>query len=887
MDIRKTLALRGPNIWANFPVLEAWIDLGEHRTTSTSDVEGFADRLLTALPKLGEAVFAGEQATFAQRLQHGLNVAQVMECVMLHLQCLAGQPVNFGRTTQTSDPAVYKVAVEYIDEQVGRATLDVAKDLVSLTLLGLPYDAQAAVAKLRDLIHDVCLGPSTASIVRAATKRGVPYRRLNTGSLVQFGHGCKQRRILTAETDRTSAIAESVAQDKQLTRMLLKQVGVPVPEGEPVSSAEEAIEVAEDIGYPVVVKPQFGNHGRGVATNLQTREQVLAAYAAAIQEEDTIVVEKYAPGDDYRILVIGNRVVAAAKREPAKVIGDGVSTIMQLIEQVNKDPRRSDGHSTVLSQIKIDAVALNVLADQNLTPGSIPGAGQTVFIRRNANLSTGGTATDVTDLMHPNMAEQMIDAARVIGLDIAGVDVVCQDISRPLEEQHGVVVEVNAGPGLRMHLEPSAGKGRAVGEAIIDMMFATDEDARIPIVTVTGTNGKTTTTRMIANILSSSGKLVGFTCTDGIYIGNRRVDTGDCSGPKSATAVLMNPRVEAAVFETARGGILREGLAFDRCDVAVVTNIGEGDHLGIADIDTVEKLAHVKATVVRAVAATGSAVLNADDPLVAAMASECPGAIVYYAMHGETALLQQRRAEGGRVVFVRDNAIILAEGVHEFPLISLDRIPVTHAGRVGFQVYNVLAATAATWALGTPAEVIRVGLEAFSATMDKAPGRFNLLEVNGATVVVDYGHNPSALSAMLDALQHFPQERRIVVYSAAGDRRDVDIIRQGELLGQHFDEVILYEDQYMRGRNAGEISALFRQGIDAAGHRAKVVHEVQGWNNAAALAVKSLRPGDLVLIQADVVDESVNFVRELLAAGNLQAREIDPRTPDDKSRTRR
>jgi cyanophycin synthetase len=475
----------------------------------------------------------------------------------------------------------------------------------------------------------------------------------------------------------------------------------------------------------------------------------------------------------------------------------------------------------------------------------------------------------------------------VIGLDIAGIDIVCQDISRPLDEQRGVVVEVNAGPGLRMHLEPSAGKGRAVGEAIIEMMFADGDDARIPIVAVTGTNGKTTTTRMIANILSANGRQVGFTCTDGIYIGSRRVDAGDCSGPKSATAILLNPRVEAAVFETARGGMLREGLAFDRCDVAVVTNIGEGDHLGLNDIDTAEELADVKATIVRAVAPHGAAVLNADDPLVAAMAAQCSGQVVFYAMHGDHELLQVRRSEGGRVVFVRDNSIVLAEGVYEFPLISLERIPVTHAGKIGFQVYNVLAATAATWALGTPAEVIRVGLEAFSASLEKAPGRFNLLEIKGATVVVDYGHNPSALVAMLDALEHFPHQRRMVVYSAAGDRRDCDIIRQGELLGQQFDSVILYEDQYLRGRNSGEIIRLFRQGIEAAGHRVQEVQEVQGWRNAAAMALKELRPGDLLLIQADVVDESMDFVRELLATSS-EGREIAPRSPaDDNARTRR
>lgn len=887
MEIRKTLALRGPNIWANFPVIEAWVDLGEFKGTTSDRIDGFRERLLALLPKLSEATSAGQHGTFAERLERGLSLAHVLEQVMLHLQCEAGSSVGFGRSTETSEAGVYQVAVEYLDEQVGRATLTEARELVLSVVHGLSFDVEAATSKLRDLTYDVCLGPSTASIVRAATRRGIPYRRLNTGSLVQFGHGAKQRRILTAETDRTSAIAESVAQDKELTRQLLKSVGVPVPEGEPVGSVEEAIAAAEEIGYPVVVKPQYGNHGRGVAINLQTKEQVTSAYLVAREEESTIMVEKFAPGDDYRVLVIGTRVVAAAKREPAKVIGDGVSTIAQLIEQVNRDPRRSDGHSTVLSKIRIDAVALNVLADQNLTPGSIPAAGQTVLIRRNANLSTGGTATDVTDTMHPHVVEQAIDAARVIGLDIAGIDIVCQDLSRPLEEQGGVVVEVNAGPGLRMHLEPSAGKGRAVGEAIVEMMFATNEDARVPIVAVTGTNGKTTTTRMIANILAASGKMVGFTCTDGIYVGNRRVDTGDCSGPKSATAVLMNPRVEAAVLETARGGILREGLAFDRCDVAVVTNIGEGDHLGLNGIDTAEQLAHVKSTIVRAVATHGTAVLNADDPLTAAMAEHCPGATAFFALRGDQPLLQKRRGEGGRVVFVRDNSIILAEGVNEFPLISLDRIPVTHAGKISFQVYNTLAATAATWALGTPAEVIRVGLESFSANLDKAPGRFNLLEINGATVIVDYGHNPSALTAMLEAIAHFPHSRRTVVYSAAGDRRDTDIIRQGELLGQSFDSVILYEDQYLRGRNAGEISALFRQGIATAGHRAKEVHEVQGWRNAAAKALEALQPGDLLLVQADVVDESVAFIRELFASG-LAGREIDARTnTDDKSRTRR
>lgn len=865
MQFRKVLALRGPNYWANFSCLEAWVDLGEHKDISSEMMPGFNERLMGWLPTMIEhRCSVGERGGFFERLRRGTYLAHILEHVTLELQSLAGSEVGFGRARETSEEGVYKVAIEFTNETFARAALETGRHLVMAAVNSAEFDVAGEVQKLRAILHEVALGPSTASIVQAAARRNVPHHRLNTCSLVVLGHGAKQRRIVAAETDRTGAIAESIAQDKQLTRSLLTAVGVPVPEGQVVTSAEEAWEAAEEIGVPVVVKPQFGNHGRGVATNLFTREQVLAAYAAARVEEKEIVVEKFATGVDFRLLVVGNQLIAAARREPPCVTGNGHSTIAELVAQENRDPRRSDGHSTSLSFIKLDAIACAVLAEQGYNPDSIPVAGTVILCRRNANLSTGGTAADVTDEVHPSIAEQAVDAARVIGLDIAGIDVIAQDIRRPLAEQGGVVVEVNAGPGLRMHLQPSHGTAQPVGDAIAGMLFP-EGNGRIPIVAVTGVNGKTTTTRLIAHVLSVTGKTVGMTCTDGIYVGSRRIDAGDCSGPKSARNILLNPAVEAAVLETARGGILREGLAFDRCDVAVVTNIGEGDHLGLSDIDTLEKLARVKQVIVDVVAPSGAAVLNAADPLVAQMAAKCPGSVVFFALTSENPVIVEHRAKGGRAVFVRENSVILADGATAFPILSLERIPLTHAGRVAFQVENVLAATAACWAVGIPAEAIRSGLESFSNSVGKTPGRFNLFDIRGTTVVVDYGHNPSSLQALLDVLAQFPHERRLAVYSAAGDRRDQDLVRQGELLGEAFDRVIVYEDHYLRGRQPGEIMQLFCQGLTK-GRRTQEVQQIVGWKIACETALNVMRPGDLLLVQADVVDETIDYLRSLVAA---------------------
>ena len=866
MQIQKVFKLRGPNIWANFPVLEVWVDLEELEQSPSDVIPGFNERLMSWLPSMYEhRCSEGVPGGFFERLRRGTWMGHILEHVTLELQTLAGTPVGFGRAREMSTEGLYKVAIEYVDENVATAALDTAFNLLMAAIHDRPFDVKGEVEKLRNLVHDVCLGPSTAAIVAAAKERDIPCIRMNSDSLVQIGYGARQRRICAAETDRTGAIAESIASDKHLTRTLLKAAGVPVPEGRPVADVDDAWRAAQELGGPVVVKPLDGNHGRGVATNLTTREQVAAAYEVAINEGSRVIVERYITGDDYRLLVVGNQLAAAAWREPAHVIGDGRSTIRQLIDEANKDPRRSDGHGTVLSFIKLDPTALAVVAEQGVTPDSIPPTGTKVLIRRNANLSTGGTATDVTELVHPEVARRAVDAARMVGLDIAGIDIIARDISRPLREQGGAVIEINAGPGLRMHLSPSKGTPRPVGRAIVDMMFPEMQSGRIPIVAVTGVNGKTTTTRLLAHIVASTGKRVGMACTDGVYFNGERIDDGDCSGPQSARSILMNPQTEVAVLETARGGILREGLGFDRCDIAVVTNIGEGDHLGQADIQTAEQLAKVKRCIVEAMSPTGSAVLNAEDPLVAEMAKYCPGKTVFFAKSGSHPLIVQRRNEGARVAFVRDHAIALAEGQYEFTLLSLDRIPLTLAGRIGFQVENVLAAAAACWALGLPAEQIRLGLESFSAQMDKVPARFNVFEIAGATVIVDYGHNPSSLSAILEAIDKFPAQMRTAVYSVAGDRRDCDIIRQGELLGGAFDRVLLYEDHYLRGRQSGDIIGLLRAGL-ANSYRAREMHAFNTWASAADAALRLVRPGELLLVQADVVDQAVNYLRAYLTS---------------------
>ncbi len=854
MDVSRIRPLRGPNLWSRHTAIQAIVTC-EGNETAIAQLEGFEARLRERFPELGDLIPSDHLDT--------VSMAHALEFAALGLQAQAGCPVTFSRTTQTVEAGVYQVVVEYSEEDVGRLAFERAEQLCLAALKDTPFDLEGTLKELRDLDEDIRLGPSTGAIVSAAVARGIPYRRLTQGSLVQFGWGSKQRRIQAAETSFTSAIAESIAQDKELTKKLLHAAGVAVPFGRPVDDEDDAWAAAQEIGLPVVVKPQDGNQGKGISVNLTTEEQVRKAYQVAVSFFDDIMVEKYLPGHDWRFLVIGDKLIAAARRDPPLVVGDGTHTVRELVDIVNSDPRRSDGHATSLTKIRFDEIAKARLAEQGYNADSIPPRGVRVILRNNANLSTGGTATDVTDDVHPELAAAAIAAAQTVGLDIAGIDVVCDTIHKPLEAQGGGIVEVNAAPGLRMHLDPSFGKGRDVGKAIVDMMFKDGDNARIPTVAIAGTNGKTTTSRLIGRIFEADGKRVGMTSTDGIYVEGKRIDTGDCSGPRSARNVLMHPDVDAAVFETARGGVLREGLGFDMCDVAVVTNIGIGDHLGLNYITTVDELAVVKRVIVENVSPKGAGVLNAADPVVARMAAHCPGDVIFFARDKANAVLANHRAQGKRVLYAERDAMICQQGrkKHRIPFSA---IPLTRNGTIGFQVENAMAAVGTGWALGLPWETIEKALGSFVNDANTAPGRFNVFDYKGATLIADYGHNPDAIQALVQAVEAMPAVRRSVVISGAGDRRDEDIRQQTEILGEAFDDVLLYQDACQRGREDGEVIALLRSGL-ANASRTKRIDEITGEFKAIDMALERLHPGDLCLILIDQVDEALAHIAQRIA----------------------
>ena len=854
MEVSRIRALRGPNLWSRHTAIEAII-------TCTADEQGLnpqhpiEQQLRRIFPEVGpfDSLRPGQP----------ISMAHALEKVTLGLQTQAGCPISFSRTTPTQEAGVYQVVVEYSEESVGRQALTLAEQLCKAAIAGMGFDLEAAIAQLHELDEDVRLGPSTGAIVDAAVARGVPIRRLTDGSLVQFGWGAKQRRIQAAEIDSTSAIAESIAQDKDLTKSLLHAAGVPVPMGRPADNLEEAWAIALEVGLPVVVKPQDGNQGKGVSVNITDRAAFDAAYATAVRY-GVVLVEKFLPGHDYRLLVVGNKLVAAARREPPLVVGDGKHTVRQLVDQVNADPRRGTGHSTSLTKIRFDDIAIGRLREQGLEPESVPVKGRRVILRNNANLSTGGTATDVTDDVHPEVAARVIEAAQMVGLDICGVDVVCESVMRPLEEQNGGIVEVNAAPGLRMHISPSYGKGRDVGKAVIDHMYPNGDTGRVPVIAVTGTNGKTTTVRLTAHLLKAQGLRVGMTNTDGVYVNGRQTDSGDCSGPRSARNVLMHPDVDAAVFETARGGLLREGLAFDRCQVAVVTNLGAGDHLGLNYITTLEDLSVLKRVIVLNVESSGMAVLNAADPAVVSMAHHCPGDVTFFALDMHQPVLAAHRAQGKRVVYTDDGHIVAQKGKQIFR-IPLANVPLTRQGQIGFQTENVMAAVAAAWAVNVPWDTIAQGLSTFISDIQGVPGRFNIFDYKGATLIADYGHNPDAIQALVQAVDNMPAKKRVVVISGAGDRRDQDIRDQTQILGAAFDDVLLYQDACQRGRADGEVLKLLREGLQGAA-RTSHVEDIQGEFNAIDKALARLSDGDLCLILIDQVEEALAYITEKVKA---------------------
>ena len=711
LDIREIHILRGPNIWANYPVMEAWVDLGSLKDTGSDEVPDFNDRLKTWLPGMIEhRCSVGERGGFFQRLDRGTYPAHILEHVTLELQTLAGHPLGFGKARETCVEGLYKVIVRYLDEVVVQECLRSARELLLAAYAGGEFDVAAEVTRLQDVVDNNALGPSTKAIVDAAKERGIPWRRLQEGrSLIQLGQGVKQRRIWTAETDRTGAIAEYIAQDKDLTRTILRQAGVPVPQGRVVTDTDDAWEAAGDVGLPVVVKPTDGNHGRGVFIDLTTREQVTESYKQALNEGSGVMVERFIPGVDHRLLVVGSKMIAANRGEPACIVGNGRSTVRDLIEsQLNSDPRRGTRDETPWSIINtvddIDPTMIVDLQKQGHDLTTIPREGERVLVWRFANPSV-----DVTDEVHPSIREHVVVAAKTAGLDICGIDVVCRDISRPLEEQGGALVEINASPGLNIHLKPAVGQGRQVGEAIIDMLFPEGEDGRIPVIGITGTHGKTTATKLVAHLLKSTGKFLGVSHSDGLQFGERHAESKQGDRLFGTQGVLLHPWTEIAICETSAESIILEGVGYDRCQVGVVLNVGT-EHLGLGYIDTLEQMTKVKRCVVDVVLPGGTAVLNADDPLVAGMAEYCKGSVVFFSRESTNATLAAHRSGGGRAVWVKDEAIHLAEGETERRLCALNDVSLPVTGHFAFHLESVLAAVATAWVSGVTDAAIVEGL---------------------------------------------------------------------------------------------------------------------------------------------------------------------------------
>ena len=862
LRISRLRALRGPNFWRLAPVIACDVTLGALEDVRSLQLPGFNERLLGHLPTLQEHHCSrGEPGGFVERLQEGTHLPHILEHVALELQTLAGSDVFFGRIVASGDPGVWWLIVAYEEEEVGLQSVRDAVRLVQACIAGEPFDVPRTVADLHELLEDVRFGPSTAAIVEEARRRGIPVRRLNSHSLVQLGLGKNLRRVQAAMSDYTSAIAVEIAQDKDDTRRVLESIGLPVPRGDTATSVQGALEIARAIGFPVLLKPLDASHGRGISGRLETPDDVARAWPVAQELSRRVVVERYVRGRDHRVLVVEGKVIAVAERIPAHVVGDGEHRIAELIERANRDPRRGKGHARTLTRLPADARTEEFLATCGLTLGSVPKAGETVRLRATANLSTGGTAVDRTDEIHPDNVTACEMAADIVGLDIAGIDVLSPDIRVPFRENGAVIIEVNAAPGLRMHTHPSEGEARNVGAPIIDMLYPPGTEYTIPVIAITGTNGKTTTTRLIAHLFRQAGKTVGFTTTDGVYLQNRLVMEGDMTGPFSANIVLANPTVEVAVLETARGGILRAGLGFDEADVGVVLNVS-ADHLGLRGIHTLEQLAEVKSVVAAVVKREGHAVLNADDPLVYAMRERTPADVVLFSTRppGENERIEDHLARGGIAARIEDGTFVIRRGRLRIPIAAVKEVPLMLGGAAAFQEQNILAAIATAYVRGVRYDTIHTGLLSFFPSPSMTPGRLNLLRVGEARVLVDYAHNAAAVAGLMQLVRRLPARRRIGVLAAPGDRRDEDIRNVGRLAAG-LDRVILKEDHDRRGRAPGEIAALLTQGLIEGGLPAERIERIDDEAEAVERLLEELGSGDLGFVLVDDVGGVLERIR--------------------------
>jgi cyanophycin synthetase len=870
MKILDIKTMRGPNYWSvrRHKLIQMRLDLEDLEQKPTNVIDGFGERLEKMFPSMfSHRCSVGKPGGFFSRVKEGTWMGHVIEHIALEIQSLAGMETGFGRTRSTGKDGIYNVVFSYMEEKAGvfaaRAAVRIAEALID----GNEYDLPADIQELRVIREDERLGPSTGCIVDEAVARGIPYIRLNRNSLVQLGYGVNQKRIRATIASTTGCIAVDIACDKEETKNLLGAAEIPVPKGRIVYGEEGLLAAIESIKYPIVTKPVDGNHGKGATTNITNWEDAVKGLEAAKKYSRGIIVEKFITGLDHRVLVINYKFIAAAIRKPAAVTGDGVHTIDELIDITNQDPRRGYGHEKTLTSIKIDQFTLDILEQKNLTLDSILPHGEELWLKPTANLSTGGTATDITDLVHPDNIFMCERIAKIIGLDICGIDIMAETLSEPVSETGGGVIEVNAAPGFRMHIDPAEGLPRNIAEPVIDMLYPLGSSARIPIIAVTGTNGKTTTTRLMAHMVKTMGHKVGYTTTDGVYIQNQLMMRGDCTGPVSAEFILKDPTVDFAVLECARGGILRSGLGFHNCDIAIVTNIAE-DHLGIGDIDTIEQLARVKAVVPESVLPGGYAILNADDKLVAGMTKDLRCKHAFFSMDENNPIIKAHTTAGGLAAIYENDYVTICKGTWKIRVVKAINIPLTFGGKAAYNIANVLPVILAAFIRNYKIEDMRLALATFIPGPTQSPGRMNIFNFKNFQVMVDYAHNTAGFEAIADMLSKVNATEKVGVIAGVGDRRDEDTTNLGKVAAKMFDTIVIRQDKNLRGKTEQEIIDLISNGVKEV-NPSKEIITIKKEKEAIEYVIKNAKKGSFITICSDVVPDALDQIMKLKEAEDL------------------
>lgn len=875
MKIEKIQALRGPNIWSirRKKLIQMRLDLEELENFPTNKIEGFRERIEKLIPSLiSHRCSEGTHGGFFHRVETGTWMGHVIEHIALEIQTLAGMECGFGRTRETKSPGIYNVVFDYIEENTGIYAAEQAVEIAHALINGDEYDINACIQRLKEIRERVRLGPSTGSIVQEAVSRKIPWIRLGTNSLVQLGYGVNQQRFQATITGNTSSIAVDIACNKELTKRMLHDAAIPVPIGDLVTNEEQLQSVIRKIEYPVVLKPLDGNHGKGSSINVNDWEVAKIGLEHAQKYSNKVIVEKYITGYDFRVLVINNKMVAAARRVPAHVVGDGEMNLQQLIDKENQDPRRGYGHENVLTEIAIDKDTTELLEKLNYTLDTVPQKGEVVYLKSTANLSTGGTSIDVTDMVHPENITMAERISKIIGLDVCGIDIMAENLTQPLKESGGAIIEVNAAPGFRMHLAPSEGLPRNVAAPVVDMLYPQGKQFTIPIIAVTGTNGKTTTTRLISHIVKNNGYRVGFTTSDGIYIQNTMLTKGDTTGPISAEFILKDPTVEFAVLETARGGILRSGLGFSQCDIGVLTNIKE-DHLGLNDIHNLKDLTKVKRVVLDSVKKNGWSVLNAMDEYSMRIINDLPSNVAIFSLDENNEHIKKFAKEGRITCVYEEGYVTIKKGDWKIRIGKVKDFPITMEGKAKFMIDNVLAASLACYLYGFGIEDISNSLRTFIPSAQLTPGRLNVFNFKNFKVLIDFAHNPAGYEAIEDYLKNVESTKKIGIISGVGDRRDEDIRLCGKIAGRMFDHIIIRNEKHLRGRTEEEINGLIIDGMQDSGKDVSyetIPKEIDALKHAMGMAEE----GTFITALSDVISNAIDLVqdyqsRELLEDGKI------------------